>query len=119
MAAGKYGHSLHFWDWSKREYIKSVDLGNDGLIPLELRFCHNPETPYGFVVCALGSSVYRFFKDEKNEWQTEKVIQVEAVTGSDGKPVPAIISDMLLSLNDKYSRPSSPIDLLLVNPSIV
>jgi hypothetical protein len=25
-------------------------------------------------------------------------------TGSDGQPVPAVISDMLISLNDKFSK---------------
>ncbi len=103
VALNKYGQSLHFWDWSKRKYLKTIDLGADGLIPLELRFCHDPDTPYGYVVCALGSSVFRFFQDKSNEWQVEKVIQVEALTGTDGQPVPAIISDMLLSLNDKFS----------------
>ncbi|CAF1576903.1 unnamed protein product, partial [Adineta ricciae] len=102
VALNKYGHSLHFWDWSKREYLKTVDLGKDGLIPLELRFCHNPPTPYGYVVCALGSSVFRFYQDSSSEWQVEKVIQVESLTGNDGQPVPAIISDMLISLNDKF-----------------
>ncbi|CAF4573214.1 unnamed protein product, partial [Rotaria magnacalcarata] len=67
------------------------------------RFCHNPATPYGYVVCALGSSVFRYFPDASNEWQVEKTIQVEALTGKDGQPVPAIISDMLISLNDKFS----------------
>lgn len=103
VAENKYGHSLHFWDWSQRKYIKSVDLGPDGLIPLELRFCHNPETSFGYVVCALGSSVFRYFPDDSKEWQVEKVIQVEPLHGKDGKPVPAIISDMLISLNDKFS----------------
>ncbi|CAF1335925.1 unnamed protein product [Rotaria magnacalcarata] len=102
VALNKYGHSLHFWDWSKRKYLKSIDLGSDGAIPLELRFCHNPATPYGYVVCALGSSVFRYFPDASNEWQVEKTIQVEALTGKDGQPVPAIISDMLISLNDKF-----------------
>ena len=104
VAANKYGHSLHFWDWSKREYLKTIDLGSDGAIPLELRFCHNPTASYGYVVCALGSSVFQFFPDKSNDWQVEKVIQVEPLTGKDGQPVPAIISDMLLSLNDKFSR---------------
>ena len=39
VALNKYGHSLHFWDWSKRKYLKTIDLGTDGSIPLELRFC--------------------------------------------------------------------------------
>ena len=103
VAAGKYGQSLHFWDWSKRKLIKTIDLGADGLIPLETRFCHNPTTPLGFVVCALGSSVFRYFQDEAKEWQVEKVIQIEPIIGKDGQPVPAVISDMLISLNDKFS----------------
>ena len=103
VASNKYGHSLHFWDWSKRQYLKTVDLGADGNIPLELRFCHNPVNPVGFVVCALGSSVFRFYPDQANEWQVEKVIQIETANSRDGQPTPAIISDMLISLNDKYS----------------
>jgi hypothetical protein len=51
----------------------------------------------------LGSSVFRFFQDKSDEWQVEKAIQVEPLTDSDGKPIPAIISDVLISLNDKYS----------------
>ncbi|CAF3724645.1 unnamed protein product [Rotaria sp. Silwood1] len=102
VSSNKYGHSLHFWDWSKRKYLKTIDLGKDGLIPLELRFCHNPTTSYGYVVCALGSSVFRYFQDDLKEWQVEKVIQVESATGNNNQPVPAIISDMLISLNDKF-----------------
>jgi selenium-binding protein 1 len=34
----KYGRHLYFWDWKKREIIKKVDLGSDGLIPLVLKY---------------------------------------------------------------------------------
>ena len=37
VKGGKYGHSLHFWDWSKRSIAKSIDLGEKGMIPLTLR----------------------------------------------------------------------------------
>ena len=40
---------------------QSVDLGQDGLIPLEVRFLHNPAAPHGFVGAALASNVIRFF----------------------------------------------------------
>ncbi len=30
VKAGKYGHHLHFWDWSKRKIAKSIDLGEKG-----------------------------------------------------------------------------------------
>ncbi|UJR32416.1 hypothetical protein I4U23_019878 [Adineta vaga] len=99
---GKYGRQLHFWDWSQRKHIKTVDLGADGYIPLETRFCHDPSVPYGYVCCALGSTIYRFFQDDANEWQAEKIIQVDAVNGDDGQPIPACISDIVLSMNDKF-----------------
>ena len=44
---GKYGHHLHFWDWTKRKIAKSIDLGEKGLIPLEVRFHHNPASTHG------------------------------------------------------------------------
>ncbi|CAF0782674.1 unnamed protein product [Adineta steineri] len=98
----KYGRQLHFWNWSERKYIKTVDLGPDGYIPLETRFCHDPSVPFGYVCCALGSTIYRFFQDEANEWQAEKIIQVDPVLGEDGNPIPACISDIVLSMNDKF-----------------
>lgn len=36
----------------------------DGLIPLEIRFLHNPAAAQGFVGCALSSTIQRFFKNE-------------------------------------------------------
>ena len=30
-------HSLHFWDWKERKVVQEVNLGADGLIPLEVR----------------------------------------------------------------------------------
>ncbi|MFB6185425.1 MAG: selenium-binding protein SBP56-related protein, partial [Halobacteriaceae archaeon] len=38
VEAGKYGRKLHFWNWEEREVKQTVDLGEDGLIPLEVRF---------------------------------------------------------------------------------
>jgi hypothetical protein len=40
---GLYGRSLNIWDWQKHERIQTIDLGNEGLIPLEIRFLHDPE----------------------------------------------------------------------------
>jgi len=55
-----YGTSLHVWDFNKRKYQYSVPLGEEGLIPLEIRFLHNPEKPVGFVGCALSSTIFKF-----------------------------------------------------------
>lgn len=39
----KYGNTLTFWDWEKKTIIDKIALGDCGLIPLELRFLHNPK----------------------------------------------------------------------------
>ena len=62
--SGKYGHSLNVYNWTTAEQIQRIDLGADGLIPLEIRFLHNPDATEGFVGCALSSTVFRFFRDQ-------------------------------------------------------
>lgn len=102
VKAGKYGHHLHFWDWSKRKIAKSIDLGETGMIPLEVRFHHNPDSPHGFVGAALSSTIWHFFK-EGDDWKAEKVIEVEGqeLKGWDF-PVPGLITDQLISLDDRW-----------------
>jgi len=63
--------NLHFWSIEKRKVIQSIDLGDDGLIPLEVRFLHDPNKSIGFVGAALSSSVICFYKDG-DEWKTKK-----------------------------------------------
>jgi len=64
MNAGHYGHHLNVWDWSTHELSQRIDLGPDGLIPLEVRFLHDPNESEGYVGCALGSSVFRIYKND-------------------------------------------------------
>ena len=52
------------WDWKERKAIQHIDLGGEGMIPLELRFLHDPEETQGYVGAALSSSVFRFYKSE-------------------------------------------------------
>lgn len=54
-----YGSSLNFFSWGKRELLQSIDLGKDGIAPLEVRFLHNPKECQGYVGCAVNSSVFR------------------------------------------------------------
>ena len=56
VKAGKYGRQLHFWDWDERRIAQSIDLGETGLIPLEVRFHHDPASTHGFVGAALSSA---------------------------------------------------------------
>lgn len=99
---GKYGQHIHFWDWEERKLKKSFDLGEAGLIPLEVRFHHNPESTHGFVGAAL-SSVMWHWHQKGDEWQVEKVIEVpsQEVQGWPF-PVPGLITDLLVSMDDRY-----------------
>ncbi|XP_062961701.1 methanethiol oxidase isoform X3 [Cynocephalus volans] len=63
VEAGRYGSHLHVWDWQRHEIVQTVPL-KDGLIPLEIRFLHNPAATQGFVGCALSSNIQRFYKNE-------------------------------------------------------
>lgn len=102
VKAGKYGHHVHFWDWKKRSIIKSIDLGPKGMVPLEVRFQHNPASSHGFVGAALSSVMWHVFKDG-DDWKAEPVIEVEPkeVKGIDF-PVPGLMSDLVVSLDDRW-----------------
>lgn len=102
VKAGKYGHRLHFWDWSARRIQQSVDLGASGMIPLEVRFHHNPDSTHGFVGAALSSAIFHWHKDG-DQWKAEKVVQVAPVeTAGWPFPVPGLITDLVLSLDDRF-----------------
>jgi selenium-binding protein 1 len=103
VKAGKYGRRLHFWDWKERRIAQSIDLGDKGLIPLEVRGHHDPASAHGFVAAALSSVMWHWFKDGK-EWKAEKVIEVPAAEGVKGwdTPVPGLITDLVLSLDDRW-----------------
>lgn len=99
---GNYGHQLHFWDWLKHDIIQTVDLGEEGLIPLEVRFHHDPDSTHGFVGAALSSNIWHWHKNN-DDWQVEKVIDVPSVELAGWEiPVPSLITDILISMDDRF-----------------
>ncbi|KAI4793377.1 hypothetical protein KUCAC02_032764 [Chaenocephalus aceratus] len=54
--------------WTSHRKLQTLDLGEDGAIPLELRFLHDPDATEGYVGCALKGSVFRFYKTPKGDW---------------------------------------------------
>jgi len=103
VAKGLYGNAVHVWNWREKKIIKSLNLGEKGLIPLELRFLHNPDQPHAFVGCALSSTLFHIHKD-RGEWQADCVAEVApvAVEGWALPNMPGLITDILISLDDKY-----------------
>lgn len=102
VKAGKYGSRLYFWDWQRREIVQQIELGDRGLIPLEVRFHHDPASAHGFVGAALSSVMWHFHKPH-DRWQADKVIEVEPVPVTGWPfPVPGLITDLVLSLDDRW-----------------
>jgi selenium-binding protein 1 len=102
VAEGKYGRQLHFWDWEKREIAQSIDLGEEGWIPLEVRWHHDPESTHGFVGAALSSNMFHWHK-QNGSWSVEKVIDVEGIDAEGWPmPVPGLITDLLISMDDRF-----------------
>lgn len=102
VKAGKYGQRLHFWDWKARKLTKSIDLGQTGMIPLEVRFHHDPASTHGFVGAALSSTIWHWQKKD-GDWVAEKIVDVptQQVKGWD-IPVPGLITDIVLSMDDRH-----------------
>ena len=101
VEAGRYGHRLHFWNLAERKLEQTVDLGDNGLLPFEVRLKHDPEADEGFVGAALSSTMWRFHRN--GSWQADQVIAVESVELEGWPfPVPAVISDLVLSMDDRF-----------------
>ncbi|XP_062602151.1 methanethiol oxidase-like isoform X1 [Saccostrea cucullata] len=101
---GLYGHHLNVMDWTTHELIKRIDLGPDGQLPLEIRFLHDPTATEGYVGCALSSTIFRFFRAPNGQWEAEKVISIppKKVKGWAMEMMPGLITDILISLDDRY-----------------
>ncbi|HYY74879.1 MAG TPA: selenium-binding protein SBP56-related protein [Gaiellaceae bacterium] len=101
VAAGRYGRRLHFWNLEKRELEQTIDLGEQGLVPLEIRWLHDPDAEQGFVGAALSSVIWRFHRN--GSWQAEPLIPTEAVELEGWPfPVPSLITDLVVSMDDRF-----------------
>ena len=78
VAAGKYGQQIHFWDWQTHTLTQTIDLGEEGRLPFEIRFQHNPDSPHGYIGTVLGSSLWHVHCPE-GRWVAEKVVAIPPV----------------------------------------
>ena len=117
LLGGKYGNALHVWDLRKRTHVKKLELGAEQQMVLELRPAHNPRNAYGFVgvvisLADLSSSIWVWYRDKATrEWATKKVIEIPAEPANPDdlppllkgfKAVPPLVSDINLSLDDRF-----------------
>ncbi|KAJ7570579.1 hypothetical protein O6H91_01G127000 [Diphasiastrum complanatum] len=104
VAEGLYGQHLFVYDWPEGILRQTMDLGSSGLIPLEVRFLHDPSKDTGYVACALSGTLVRFFKTESEAWDHEVVVSVPALKVQNWilPQMPGLITDLLISLDDRY-----------------
>ena len=102
VEAGRYGRRLHFWNLAERRLEQTVDLGENGLIPLEVRWKHDPEAESGFVGAALSSTIWHWRRAER---------RLDGRAGDRGRegrargmavPGAGLITDIVLSMDDRY-----------------
>ncbi|KAJ6371594.1 hypothetical protein OIU77_001997 [Salix suchowensis] len=103
----KPGHSPMFgydFCWPNGELKQTLDLGDTGLLPLEIRFLHNPSKDTGFVGCALTSNMVRFFKTPDGSWSHEVAIPVKPLKVQNWilPEMPGLVTDFLISLDDRF-----------------
>jgi selenium-binding protein 1 len=99
---GRYGRQLHIWDWEDRTVDQTIDLGEEGQIPLEVRFLHTPESTHGYVGATLSSNVIHFY-ESGGEYRAETTIDVSPREHEDwDMPMPGLITDLLISMDDRY-----------------
>ncbi|XP_047971653.1 selenium-binding protein 1-like isoform X2 [Salvia hispanica] len=101
---GLYGRHLHVYSWPGGELKQIMDLGNTGLLPLEIRFLHDPAKDTGFVGCALASNIVRFFKKPDETWGHEVAISVKPLKVQNWilPELPGLIAYILISLDDRF-----------------
>ncbi len=115
LTGGKYGHAIHIWDLRRRRHQKMLDLGAENQMALELRPAHDPTKTFGFVGVVvstkdLSGSIWMWHLGDKG-WQIQKVIEVPAEPADPAqlppalkpfKAVPPLITDINLSLDDRF-----------------
>jgi selenium-binding protein 1 len=102
VAAGRYGSRLHFWNLAERRVEQTLELGDNGLIPLEVRWLHDPDADEGFVGATLSSTMWHFHR-ANGTYSADQVIAVDAVEQEGWPfPVPGLITDLVVSMDDRF-----------------
>jgi selenium-binding protein 1 len=115
LLANRYGHRLHFWDMPSRRHTQTIDLGENHQMALEVRPAHEPTKDYGFVCVVvdttnLEASVWTWYR-HNGEFKARKTITIPPEPADPArlpdvlkpfKAVPPFITDIDLSLDDRY-----------------
>jgi selenium-binding protein 1 len=115
LMGNRYGHRLHFWDMPSRRHKQTIDLGENHQMTLEVRPAHEPTKDYGFVCVVvdttnLEASVWTWYR-HNGEFKARKTITIPPEAADPAKlpdvlkpfkAVPPLVTDIDLSLDDRY-----------------
>jgi selenium-binding protein 1 len=115
LLGNRYGHRLHFWNLRGRKHVQTVDLGENHQMALEVRPAHDPTKDYGFLgvvidTTNLEGSIWTWYR-ENGSFKAQKTAVIPPDPADPGalpdllksfKAVPPLISDIDLSLDDRY-----------------
>lgn len=115
LLAGEYGHRIHFFDMQTRRHVQEIDMGEGYQMTLEVRPSHDPGNTYGFIgvvinTTDLSGSVWTWW-EEDGQFKAKETIRIPAMPMDPDrlpallkgfKAVPPIITDIGLSLDDRF-----------------
>ena len=115
LLGNRYGHRLHFWNLRERRHAQTIDLGENHQMALEVRPAHDPTKDYGFLgvvidTTNLEGSIWTWYR-ENGAFKAKKTAVIPPEPADPGKlpdllksfkAVPPLISDIDLSLDDRY-----------------
>jgi selenium-binding protein 1 len=115
LLANRYGHRLHFWDLRNHRHLQTVDLGANHQMALEVRPAHDPARDYGFLgvvvdTTNLEGSIWTWYRDNGQFKARKTAVVPPQPADPDRLPaplkpfsaVPPLISDIDLSMDDRY-----------------
>ena len=116
LLSNKYGHKIHFWDLRGRKVTQTIDLGENHQMALEIRPAHDPIKKHGFVgvvvdTTNLEGAIFTWWQKDDGTFEAKKTITIPPQPAeADDLPellkgfgaVPALVTDIDLSLDDKY-----------------
>ena len=86
----------------ERTLDQTLELGDSGLVPLEVRWLHDPDADQGYVGAALSSTMWHFHRDN-GSYTADNVIAIDGVEQEGWPfPVPALITDLVVSMDDRF-----------------
>lgn len=99
---GKYGSRIHIWDFSTRQFLQSIDLGYDGLLPLSVQWLNNSDNQ-GLITSALSGNIWHLF-NRNDQWQAEKIAgQFESLVFDELAYTDiSMATSHAISLNDRF-----------------